>query len=83
MAKCFLSVDYASNSPMTGTYLIRPELMIRKNGTRNRHMSVRRYNMMTKFKTLMAMGVIALAAAMTFVAANWHIVEAGRRGRFH
>ena len=66
---------------MSGTYLIRPELMIRKNGTRNRPMSVRRYNMKTKFKTLMAMGVIAFAAA-TFVAVNWHIVEAGRRGRF-
>jgi uncharacterized membrane protein len=45
-------------------------------------MSVRRYNVKTKFRTLMAMGVIALAVAMTFVAANWHIVEAGRRGRF-
>lgn len=38
--------------------------------------------MKTKFRTLMAIGVIALATAMTFIAANWHIVEAGRRGRF-
>jgi uncharacterized membrane protein len=67
---------------MPGTHLIRPELMIRKNRTCSRHMSVRRYNVKTKFRTLMAMGVIALAVAMTFVAANWHIVEAGRRGRF-
>ena len=45
-------------------------------------MSVRRYNVKTKFRTLMAMGVIALAVAMTFIAANSHIVEAGRRGSF-
>ena len=64
------------------TQVIRPELMRPRNGTHRGQLSARRYNVRTKAKTLMAFAVIAMAMAMTFVAANWHIVEAGRRGRF-
>ena len=35
--------------------------------------------MRTKVRAFMALGIIALAIAMTFIAANWQIVEAGRR----
>ena len=82
MVKCFLGGGYASNTSMTGDtpYTAGADDQIRQDALPipiSEEVNVR-----TRAKTLIALGVIALATAMTFIAANWHIVEAGRRSRF-
>ena len=42
---------------------------------------VRRQPLKNKIRALQAIGLIVAVSVMTFVAANWHVVEAGRRWR--